>query len=140
MSDGRERSVSRRRTGRRSGITDLAFAYPMLLSESIQGFGGSMWRGRLEGADILELLGDNEEERIETVVEMLRQSSDEEINEFLRIGQTAVLQVSQERARQATVAAPEPEEDDRPSETRRPRSGSSIERRRDRRRSSYWLL
>jgi hypothetical protein len=103
----------------------------MAFTETIAGsFGGVMGRGRLEGADILELLGDSEAERVETVVAMLRQSSDQEINEFMRIGQMAVLQVSQERARQPAGTIPESgDDDDRPSRRRRPR-----------RRSSSWLL
>ena len=104
----------------------------MAFTESLAGsFGGAMGRGRLEGADILELLGDSEAERVETVVAMLRQSSEDEINEFMRIGQMAVVQVSQERTRQAAGAIPEAEDDD-DDRRRRPR--------RPRRRSSSWLL
>ena len=125
---GQGSSVSRRRSRRRTGITDLALSYPMAFTESLAGsIGGAMGRGKLEGADILELLGDSEAERVETVVAMLRQSSQDEINEFMRIGQMAVLQVSQERA--GTIPEAKEDDDDRPRRTRRPR-----------RRSSYWLL
>ena len=135
---GQGSSVSRRRSGRRSGITDLALSYPMAFTESLaDSLGGAMGRGKLEGADILDLLGDSEAERVETVVAMLRRSSEDEINEFMRIGQTAVLQVSQERAGQAAGRVPEnkeEEEEDDDGDDRRRRS------RRPRRRSSYWLL
>jgi hypothetical protein len=130
--------VSRRRRG---GIADLAFSYPMMLSDIAEGLGSSMWRGRLDGADILELLGDDEEERVETVVEMLRQSSDEEINEFMRIGQMAVMRVSQERAEQrAAGVEPTTEDDDQPSRPRRARRQSTLDRSRERHRASGWLL
>jgi hypothetical protein len=92
-----------------------------------------MGRGRLEGADILELLGDSEAERVETVVAMLRKSSQGEINKFMRIGQMAVVQVSQERARQGAGTIPEAEEDEDDDDRR-------VRPRRPRRRSSSWLL
>jgi hypothetical protein len=102
----------------------------MAFTETLAGSLGGLGRGRLEGADILELLGDSEEERVETVAGMLRQSSGQEINEFMRIGQMAFMRVSQERAGQPVDVIPEAEnDDDRPSRRRRPR-----------RRSSSWLL
>jgi hypothetical protein len=97
---GEERS-GRRRSRRRSGIADLAFAYPVAFTETLsERFGASLRRGRLGSADILGMLGDDEEERVASVVAILRRSSDEEISEFMRIGQAAALQVSRERAAQ----------------------------------------
>jgi hypothetical protein len=103
MSDERERRVSGRRSRRRSGIADLAFAFPMAFTESLtERYGASLPRGRLDSADILEMLGDNEAERVASVVAILRKSSDEDIRQFMRIGQMAVAQVSEERAREQT--------------------------------------
>lgn len=101
MSNERERRASYRRSRPRSGIADLAVAFPIAFTESLsERFGASLRRGRLDTVDILEMLGDDEAERVASVVELMRNSSDAEISEFMRIGQQAVLQVSEERARQ----------------------------------------
>ena len=55
---------------------------------------------RLRGADLLELLGEDEDERIENVTAMLRRSSPEDVNELARIVQQALQRVAQERASQ----------------------------------------
>ena len=55
---------------------------------------------RLRGADLLDLLGEDEDERVENVMAMLRRSSPEDVNELARIVQQALQRVAQERASQ----------------------------------------
>jgi hypothetical protein len=55
---------------------------------------------RLRGADLLDLLGEDEDERVENVMAMLRRSSPEDVSELARIVQQALQRVAQERASQ----------------------------------------
>jgi hypothetical protein len=71
-------------------MADLAFLDPFGFLEGL----GSSPRG---GADLLELLGEDEEERVETVVAMLRRSSEEDVSELIRIVQQALERVARER-------------------------------------------
>ena len=93
----RGRSVSRRRSSRRSRIGDLALLDPFSL---IEGLG--LRPTRLRGDDLLELLGEDEEERIDNVVAMLRRSSPEDVNELARIVQLGLARVAEERANDAS--------------------------------------
>lgn len=74
---------------------DLALLDPFSL---IEGLG--LRPTRLRGADLLELLGQDEDERIDNVVTMLRRSSREDVNELARIVQQALARVAEERGSQ----------------------------------------
>jgi hypothetical protein len=86
--------VSRRRSTRGSR-TDLGLLDPFSI---LDGLASSMSPRRLRGEDILELLGEDEEERVENVTAMLRRSSEEDVNELIRVVQQAMARVAQERA------------------------------------------
>ena len=86
--------MSRRRSVRRSSITDLGLFDPFGVIEGLGSFGPR----QLRGDNVLELLGEDEEERVETVVAMLRRSSEEDVNELIRIVQHALERVARERA------------------------------------------
>jgi hypothetical protein len=86
--------VSRRRSVRRTRISDLSIFDPSFFIEGLGSFGAP----RLDRVDVLELLGEDEEERVETVVAMLRRSSEEDVNELIRIVQQALERVARERA------------------------------------------
>lgn len=74
---------------------DLALLDPFSL---IEGLG--LRPTRLRGDDLLELLGEDEDERIDNVVAMLRRSSPEDVNELARIVQEALARIAEERAGQ----------------------------------------
>ena len=74
---------------------DLALLDPFSL---IEGLG--LRPARLRGADLLELLGEDEDERIDNVVAMLRRSSPEDVNELARIVQEALARLAEERGSQ----------------------------------------
>ena len=74
---------------------DLALLDPFSL---IEGLG--LRPTRLRGDDLLELLGEDEDERIDNVVAMLRRSSPEDVNELARIVQQALARVAGERGSQ----------------------------------------
>jgi hypothetical protein len=76
-------------------IGDLALLDPFNL---IDGLG--LRPTRLRGADLLDLLGEDEDERIDNVVAMLRRTSPEDVNELARIVQQALGRVAEERASQ----------------------------------------
>ena len=86
--------MSRRRSTRRSR-TDLGLLDPFSI---LDGFALSMSPRRLRGEDILDLLGEDEEERVENVTAMLRRSSEEDVNELIRVVQQAMARVAEERA------------------------------------------
>ena len=87
--------MSRRRSARRSRIGDLALLDPFSL---IEGLG--LRPTRIRGADLLELLGEDEDERIDNVAAMIRRSSQDDVNELARIVQQAIGRVAEERASQ----------------------------------------
>lgn len=72
---------------------DLALFDPFSL---IEGLG--LRPTRLGGDDLLELLGEDEDERIDNVVKMLRRSSPEDVNELARIVQHALARIAEEQA------------------------------------------
>ena len=76
-------------------LGDLGLLDPFSLVEGL-----GLRPTRLRGADLLELLGDDEDERIENVMAMLRRSSPEDVNELARIVQQALQRVAEERASQ----------------------------------------
>ena len=76
-------------------LGDLGLLDPFSLVEGL-----GLRPTRLRGADLLELLGEDEDERIENVMAMLRRSSPEDVNELARIVQQALQRVAQERASQ----------------------------------------
>ena len=76
-------------------IGDFALLDPLSLIESL-----NLRPSRLRGADLLELLGEDEDERIDNVMAMLRRSSPEDVNELARIVQQALQRVAEERASQ----------------------------------------
>jgi hypothetical protein len=76
-------------------IGELALLDPFSL---IDGLG--LRPTRLRGADLLDLLGEDEDERIGNVVAMLRRTSPEDVNELARIVQQALGRVAEERASQ----------------------------------------
>lgn len=76
-------------------LGDLGLLDPFSLVEGL-----GLRPTRLRGADLLELLGEDEDERIENVSAMLRRSSPEDVNELARIVQQALQRVAQERASQ----------------------------------------
>jgi len=84
--------VSRRRSTRRS--MDLGLLDPFSLLESF----GSVRPQRLRGEDILDLLGEDEEERIGNVTAMLRRTSQEDVDELIRIVQQALARIAEERS------------------------------------------
>jgi flagellar motor switch protein FliG len=76
-------------------LGDLGLLDPFSLMDGL-----ALRPARLRGADLLELLGEDEDERIENVMAMLRRSSPEDVNELARIVQQALQRVAQERASQ----------------------------------------
>jgi flagellar motor switch protein FliG len=76
-------------------LGDLGLLDPFSLMDGL-----ALRPARLRGADLLELLGEDEDERIENVMAMLRRSSPEDVNELARIVQQALQRVAQERATQ----------------------------------------
>ena len=76
-------------------LGDLGLLDPFSLVEGL-----GLRPTRLRGADLLELLGEDEDERIENVMAMLRRSSPEDVNELARIVQQALQRVAEERANQ----------------------------------------
>lgn len=76
-------------------LGDLGLLDPFSLVEGL-----GLRPTRLRGADLLELLGEDEDERIENVMAMLRRSSPEDVNELARIVQQALQRVAEERASQ----------------------------------------
>ena len=87
--------MSRRRSSRRSTLGEFGLLDPFSL---IEGLG--LRPTRLRGDDLLELLGEDEDERIDNVVAMLRRSSPEDVKELTRIVQQALARIAEERASQ----------------------------------------
>ena len=71
---------------------ELGLLDPFSLLDSL----GSFRPHRLRGEDILDLLGEDEEERIDNVTAMLRRSSEEDVDELLRIVQQAMVRLGEE--------------------------------------------
>ena len=65
---------------------------PRFYAEELGAFSSSL--DRMSVADLLDLLGDDEDERIETATALLRRSSDAERHELLTIVQRALANVA----------------------------------------------
>ena len=76
-------------------LGDLGLLDPFSLFEGL-----TVRPSRLRGADLLELLGEDEDERIENVTAMLRRTSEEDVSELARIVQQALQRVARERVRE----------------------------------------
>lgn len=120
--------MSRRRSsGRRSVITDITdftIFDPWLITDGLSSF------GRPRPGNLLEMLGQDREERVETVAAMIRESSDDDVAEVMRIVQEAMGVVAAERAGAAEVATAA----ERSGRPRRQRGQSAEEWRAERRR------